>query len=248
MPKLSEDQSLLETAYERTQKFNPIVGWLHSRRYKHILGIVDRVARARPGHKIRIVEIGCAHAKLFSVLQPRFDIEYVGVDINPEFIATAEQRYRSFENFRVVLGGAEQQIDLMRGADLVVALETLEHIPEHVVVRILEAVSAARPRSFVCSVPVEIGPSLWLKNVGSFLLGYMRHTEYSWRETFWAGLYQLDKLPPHGTGHKGFDWRWLAQTIRHNLRIAEIRNLPVRWLPSIVSTSVFFVAEPRDVP
>jgi hypothetical protein len=130
-------------------------------------------------------------------------------------------------------------------ADIVVALETFEHIPEHDVVRIVEAVAAAMPKLFVCSVPVEIGPAIWLKNVGSLVTGYMRHKEYSWPETFWAGLYQLDKLPPHATGHKGFDWRWLAQTIRHNMKIKETRMFPFGMLPAAVAFSVFMIAEPR---
>jgi hypothetical protein len=134
----------------------------------------------------------------------------------------------------------------LKRADIVVALETFEHIPEHDVVRIIEAIAASKPRFFVCSVPVEIGPAIWLKNVGSLVTGYMRHKEYSWPETFWAGLYQLDKLPPHGTGHKGFDWRWLAQTIRHNMKIKDIRKFPFSILPAAVAFSVFMVAEPRD--
>jgi hypothetical protein len=124
-------------------------------------------------------------------------------------------------------------------------LEALEHIPEHAVVRIVEQVAVARPHLFVCSVPVEIGPSIWFKNVGSLLMGYSRHREYTWNETFWAGLGKLDKLPPHGLGHKGFDWRWLAQTVRHSHRITRMRTFPFDALPASVSTSVFFVAEPR---
>jgi hypothetical protein len=135
---------------------------------------------------------------------------------------------------------------MLQRADVLVALETLEHIPEHDVVRIIEAAAAMRPTLFVCSVPVEIGPAIWLKNVGSLVMGYTRHKEYLWRETFWAGLYQLDKMPPHSTGHKGFDWRWLAQTIRHNMKVTEIRKLPARMLPAAVAFSVLLVAEPRE--
>jgi hypothetical protein len=131
-------------------------------------------------------------------------------------------------------------------ADVLVAMETCEHIPEHDVVRIIEAVAAARPAVFVCSVPVEIGPSIWLKNVGSLVTGYMRHREYRWAETFWAGFYQLDRLPPHDTGHKGFDWRWLAQTIRHNMRVVEVRRFPFGFLPAAIAFSVFMIAEPRQ--
>ncbi len=145
----------------------------------------------------------------------------------------------------MVHGAAEEQPDLLHGADIIVALETLEHIPEPTVVRLIELVAAAHPQLFVSSVPVEIGPAVWLKNVGSLLTGYSRHRDYRWSETFWAGLYQLDRLPPHHLDHRGFDWRWLEQTIRHNMRIVETRRFPFQWLPAALSFSVFFVAEPR---
>jgi Methyltransferase domain len=151
------------------------------------------------------VEIGCAHAKLFSLLNERFEIDYTGIEIDPVFVDTAQSRYGNNMNFRVVLDSAVNALPHMTNADIVIAFETLEHIPEHEVVRITEAVASARPKLFVCSVPVEIGPAVWLKNVGSLLTGY--HTEYRWRETCWAGLYRLDRLPPHATDHKGFGWR-----------------------------------------
>jgi hypothetical protein len=146
----------------------------------------------------------------------------------------------------VVHDSAKNAFSDFEHADIIVALETFEHVPEHDAVRIIEAIAAAKPKIFVCSVPVEIGPAIWLKNVGSFITGYMRHREYRWSETFWAGLYQLDKLPAHGVGHKGFDWRWLAQTIRHNMKIKEIRRFPFNMLPAAVAFSVFMVAEPRE--
>jgi len=238
-------QNAAETEYERNQRFNFLVSWLHSLRYKNMLTLFRSVARKTEGKSIKVVEIGCAHAKLFSILNERFDIDYTGIEVNPLFAEIAQTRYGSNPNFRVIQESAANVLSHMQGADILVALETFEHIPEHEVVRIIEAIATAQPKLFVCSVPVEIGPSVWLKNVGSLITGYMRHTEYRWAETFWAGLYQLDRLPPHGTGHKGFDWRWLAQTIRHNMTILEIRKFPLGFLPAAFAFSVFMVAEPR---
>lgn len=204
------------------------------------------LAQKTEGKRIKVVDIGCAHAKLFSILNKRFEIDYTGIEINSDFVETARSRYAHNPNFRVIHDSAENALAHLTNIDILVALETFEHIPEHVVVRITEAIAAAQPDLFVCSVPVEIGPAIWLKNVGSFVTGYMRHKEYRWAETFWAGLYQLDKLPPHGTGHKGFDWRWLAQTIRHNMKIIKIRKFPFLFLPAAFAFSVFMVAEPRN--
>lgn len=235
-----------ETEYETKQRFNFLVSYLHSFRYRNILALFSAAAREAGAKPIKVVEIGCAHAKLFSILNEQFDIDYTGIEINSEFVGAARSRYAHNPNFRVVHDSALNALANLKGADIVVALETCEHIPEHDVVRIIEAVAAARPRRFVCSVPVEIGPAIWLKNVGSLVTGYVRHKDYRWSETFWAGLYQLDRLPPHDTGHKGFDWRWLAQTIRHNMKIKEIRRFPFSILPAAIAFSVFIIAEPRE--
>lgn len=235
-----------ETQYEKNQRFNALVAWLHSYRYQHILRVFNELSTSTNENPIRVVEIGCAHAKLFSLLNDKFKIDYTGIEINSNFVKTAGERYQTQPNFRIIQDKAENQLNKMADVDIVVALETLEHIPEHIVVRIVEEIAKIKPKFFVCSVPVEIGPAIWFKNLGSLLSGYMRHKEYTWKETFWAGLGELDKLPPHGITHKGFDWRWLAQTIRHNLKIREIRKFPFGLLPAGLSTSVFFVAESRQ--
>jgi len=234
-----------ETQYERNQRFNALVAWLHSFRYRNILGVFRAIARQTGARSIKVVEVGCAHAKLFSLLHEHFKIDYTGIEKKAEFVAMARARYGHFPNFQVVHASATDVIPQMEGADVIVVLETFEHIAEHDVVRLVEAIAVARPALLVCSVPVEVGPAVWLKNVGSLLNGYMRHKEYRWVETFWAGLYQLDRLPPHGTGHIGFDWRWLAQTIRHNLKIREIRRFPIGFFPAAFAFSVFMIAEPR---
>jgi len=234
-----------ETEYEKNQRFNALVSWLHSYRYKNILRVFDEFSASTNRKPIQVVEIGCAHAKLYALLNDKFRINYTGIELNETFVKTAEERYQSQSNFKIIHGSAEGQLNKIADVDIVVALETLEHIPEHVVVRIVEKTAKIKPKLFICSVPVEIGPAIWFKNLGSLVTGYMRHTEYTWKETFWAGLGKLDKLPPHGTGHKGFDWRWLAQTIRHNMCIREIRKFPFSLFPAGLSTSVFVIAEPR---
>jgi hypothetical protein len=234
-----------ETMYEKNQKFNRVVSWLHSYRYKNIINVFESFLHDHGDNKIKVVDIGCAHAKLFSVLNDRFNVDYIGIEPYEVFAAAAEKRYQNKPNFIIIQDSVEKHIECLDNADVIVALETMEHITERKVVRIIEKISEIKPKIFVCSVPVEIGPAIWLKNIGSWMTGYLRHKEYTWSETFWAGLGQLDKLPPHEIGHKGFDWRWLAQTIRHNMEIVETRKFPLGFLPASFSTSVFFITIPR---
>ncbi len=237
-----------ETTYEKTQRFNAITRWLHSFRYRNILRIFSELAGQIPDRPIRVLELGAATGKLYSVLDERFKIDYTGVELDQAFYDTAVARYGERKNFRIHHRSAAE--DSLYGEvvkpDIVVAMETCEHIPERDSIRIIEHVSALSPRMFVCSVPVEVGPSIWIKNVGSFLMGYRRHKSYRWAETFWAGLYMLDHVPPHRTGHRGFDWRWLAQSVRHFMRIREIRKNPFQWVPNMFAMSVMIIAVPRE--
>jgi SAM-dependent methyltransferase len=210
-----------QTYYEKNQNFNPLVSYLHNIRYKYLIELFDHFQILNPNKEINIVDIGCAHGKVFGLLNKRYKINYLGIELNQEFAEMAKSRYGQERNFRIINDSIENHYSELKNTDFIISLETLEHIPEHVVVRLIEQIAIANPKYFVCSVPNEVGPIVWIKNVGSLLMGYMRHTEYKWSETLYAGLYQLDKIETHSTGHKGFDWRWLAQTIRHNRKITK---------------------------
>ncbi len=235
------------TSYERKQSFNPVISWLHSFRYRQILEVFDRLAAEIGDRPIRVVEVGAAYGKLFEVVGAHHALDFTGIEMQTLRVEEARTRHGHLPNFRIRQGSAADPA-MWEGIvepDIVVALETLEHIPERDVVRVIEHIAALGPRRFVCSVPVEVGPALWCKNVGSWAVGYVRHKEYLWSETFWGGLYRLDRLPPHSIGHRGFDWRWLAHTIRHYFAITAIHRFPSPLLPTALSTSVFIEATSR---
>ena len=232
--------------YEETQDFNFVTRFLHKSRYKYLLDLVETIAAERGGKTIKIVDVGCGTAKVFSVLDAKFDIDYLGIELNKEFCDLAEKRYGERPNFRIICDSIMEHLGEFEGADLVVSLECLEHIPERFVVRIIEAVADADVPRFYCTVPNEVGPAILIKNVGSFLMGYIRHREYAWRETLAASVYNLDKVGLHGTGHKGFDWRWLAQTVRHNMKIDTITTSPHWIVPRSFSPSIGFVCTHRE--
>lgn len=229
----------MDTAYERNQHANAVTSWLHSFRYRNAVSVMENFGPAK------VLEIGCGLTKLFEVFNNRFEIDYTGIDLDAEHIAIANSRNGHNKNFRALAGDAVAVLDSVERPDIVFALETLEHLPGNDSVKVVDKVAAMRPKLFICSVPVEIGPAIWFKNVGSWISGYPRHASYTWSETFWAGLYNYDRVGEHLTGHRGFDWRWLAQTIRNKMRIREIRKFPLGFMPAALSTSVFMVCEPR---
>lgn len=233
--------------YEANQHHNQLNSWLHGFRYRALMR--SAAALARPGERLRVLEIGCAYGKAFGLLDRTFAVDYAGVDAHPGFVTEARRRFGSRPNFQIhegdALGFLRAEGAALGPVDLVFALETFEHLRAEEAPALLGEIAALKPRLFAASVPVEIGPAVAFKNVGSALTGYSRHHEYSWRDTFWASLYRLDKVAPHAQGHKGFDWRNLKREIGSAMRIERVERFPVRWLPSALAASVYITATPR---
>ncbi len=232
-------------SYEKLQNFNAITRLLHANRYRILKRIAGGLAPA-DGETLRVLDIGCGPATAFPALTAlRDDVDYTGIDIRQDFCDLATSRYGDAPNFRVHCTSIADRLDLLDRCDLILALESFEHIPEPTVVRVVEAIGASDFQALYVTVPNEIGPAIALKNIASLLMGYVRHREYTWAETFHAARYDLDRVGPHGVGHKGFDWRWLAQTLRQNVKIVRRFTSPVQIVPTAVSPSVGFLCEKR---
>ncbi|AUC13292.1 methyltransferase (plasmid) [Rhizobium sp. Y9] len=233
------------TTYEKTQNFNWLTRFLHAGRYRKLLQVLETVQTDVGNRKVRILDIGCGPGTSVGHILEKFDVDYIGIDHDPIFINAARDRYGKYKNCRFIVGDAtDESLYETIEADIVIALETLEHIHFNRTVRVIEHVCAiVRPRIFLVTVPVEVGPAVWIKNWGSALMGYDRQSG-NLKETFWAGLYRLDRVPAHYMSHQGFDWRCLAQLIRVNAPLREIRSLPFSFVPRVLSPNVALIAEP----
>ncbi len=227
--------------YEEDQGFNLITRILHRTRYRNLEQLLLKLSN-KSKNTIRIVDVGAGPAKVFEIASNLgIKFEYLGIELRKDFCELATERYSSCDNFEIICDSIENQFDKFDGADIIVGLESFEHIPESIVVRTIEAISVARFKYLYITVPNEVGLAILIKNVGSFLMGYKRYKEYEWRETLAASIYELDKVKRHGTKHIGFDWRWLAQTLRQNVKIVRKTTSPLEIIPKFVSPSIGFV-------
>jgi SAM-dependent methyltransferase len=219
--------------------------FFHQFRFDHATRIIASVA-AELDRPVRVLELGCAHGELYRWASYLCQLEYLGIDRNPNFVEKARELYGNRPGFCVRQGLVQEHPGLDFAPDVVLGLEVLEHLPEPDVGPLLARLAALpTARRYVFSVPVEVGPAIAVKNMGSALMGYVRHREYTWKETLWAATYRLDKLPAHGIDHKGFDWRWLRATIRQHFRLLETRCWPHSWIPACIAPNVMFVCEHR---
>ena len=230
--------------YENLQSFNKITTFLHKTRYRNLVKVAGGLT-PRHGARLQVVDIGCGVGKAYAELDRHCPIDYHGIELGREFVDLARGRYGDRANFSILCGSIADHLDALDTADLIIGLESFEHIPEDIVVRVVERIGRADFQRLYVTVPNEIGPAIAVKNIGSFMMGYQRYKEYAWRETLHATLYNLDKVGLHDTGHKGFDWRWLAQTLRHNCEIIETFTSPLQLVPRAVSPSIGFLCARR---
>jgi len=239
--------------HEKNENANRINRFLHSRRY----GFVKNWLRDHYGRKtVRILEIGVGYGRLFEELNDCLKIDYTGVELLEDFYIEANGRLGKFKNCRL-LGGSildsELQSRLEADYDVVIALETFEHIQARDVSAALGYIrNRLRCSYFLSSVPVELGCTILIKNLGSMILHYGRYREYTFKETLNAALCRLHKVSPHGSereypGHKGFDWRFYRYLLNQDFTILNQNNLPYQWLPANLSTNIMFVAQPRKL-
>lgn len=230
-------------ALEERHRYNFITRFFHAMRFKRVVHYVRTMEKSL-GRPPVVMDIGCGPGNVFFALNEAAHVRYVGVELNAAKVEKGNAALAGYENAIILnrdasVSGLFEEVE----PDIVIALESFEHIPPASVEKIIDTVSGYQGLSlFICSVPVEIGPAIWIKNAGSALIGYKRHREYSWAETFWAGLYRLDKLPAHDLRHKGFDWRWLSNALRRKLKVVKVHTSPWDIIPAAFSPSILFVS------
>jgi SAM-dependent methyltransferase len=87
-------------------------------------GLVNRYVTPQPGD--RILDLGCGPGELLSYLPD--SVSYTGVDISPQYIAAARQRFRGRGEFEV--GDASRYVASTRRFDRVVVFGVLHHLDD----------------------------------------------------------------------------------------------------------------------
>ena len=233
-------------SYVKFTGFNFITRYLHGTRHRNLEKLIVHASKEKKG-KLKIVDVGCGPAIAYEVIKKLgIDFEYCGIELGEDFYNKAYESFNQFENFEIIHDSIENQFEKFTDADIIICLESCEHIPEWLVVRTIEAISKSPFMYLYVTVPNEVGPAIFIKNIGSALMGYKRYKEYEWRETFYASIYNLDKVRRHDLGHIGFDWRWLAHTLRQNTTIIKKTSSPFNFIPKFISPSIGFICVKTD--
>lgn len=218
----------------------------HGGRYQKTL---DLAADVRAGVAI---DVGCGDGMLLRRAYDRgIARSGYGVDIDPEMRRSAAARFPGTDLFRFIAPDQLAASVPAHSCDLGICTETLEHVPD--ALQVLDAlIRAVRPGGrVIVTVPIEVGPSLFGKQLGRFMAGLRRpygYEKYSLRELVSAGLFWNPRTfySSHADGydgpraHKGFDYRELESAIRARMEIERTVFSPLPITGPLLNSTVMW--------
>src|SRR3954468_9715385 len=262
-PDVTTSSQLLEQGhYARKQLFskNAIIAWSHRRRF----ALARELASAAAGGAL--LDYGCGDGTFIALAHDLFR-ETIGTDVDLEQLRDCERRLGAAPDVR--FSSIEELHDRSHSAhyDAVVCMEVLEHCPSDVQPRVLADLERlVRPHGVVViSVPIEIGPTLALKQAVRAMAAATGLTEYQTRERYRISEFmrmllaregsQIERLATisinaHGDtvrshGHKGFNWRLLARLIDNVFVVERRLYSPVPLTGPWLNSQVWFVCRKR---
>jgi 2-polyprenyl-3-methyl-5-hydroxy-6-metoxy-1,4-benzoquinol methylase len=254
-------QLLEQGHYARKQIFsrNAIVAWSHRRRF----ALARELASAAAGGAL--LDYGCGDGTFIALAHDQFR-ETTGTDVDVEQLRDCSRRLSAVEDVRFAAIDELSDDGFTGYFDAVMCMEVLEHCPVDVQPTVLaDLARLVRPHGIVViSVPIEIGPTLALKQAvraaaASGLVEYRSRERYRISE-FMRMLLARDtsqierratiSINAHGDtvryhGHKGFNWRMLARVIERTFVVERRLYSPLPLTGSWLNSQVWFVCRKR---
>lgn len=193
-----------------------------------------------------VLELGCYDGKLLEHL-PQTPARYLGLDANWEGgLDLAAKRWADQSEFEFRFCAQPQDMALEDEVfDLVIAMETLEHVPPTMLDDYLANMARATSSYFLVTVPNEIGVVFAAKYLTKRALGG-DYGSYTAAEFYYAVMGQTEKVSR--VEHKGFNYRTLCRQIAEHFDILECSGHPLGVLPAWLNFGIGILATPKRSP
>ncbi len=229
----------------------PLLRFSHGARFKKARRLVT------PHAGKRLLDFGCGDGTFLAAVS----------DLFPRPCG-ADQDANQLAHCRILLPEGEfMEPGRVAGPfDVITCMEVFEHCLAEERHRLLDAFRGwlAQTGTLIISVPIEVGPSLAVKESVRTLAGLLgqndyRHKEkYHWKELLtqftaraetkitrpiWKAGPTESPRPYHG--HKGFNWMAFQKEIEQRFRVQSVEFSPVPALGKWLNSQAWFVCRPR---
>ncbi len=254
----STNKDILKSgSYATKQIFSScnILRWSHQARFKKGLSIVSRF------NAKSILDYGCGDGTFLYFVDKLFNFK-VGMEIDPTHLTNLKKRFEALPGYNFIPISEKQNTAF----DIVTCFEVLEHCSDEAIENVLQILkrNCAQNGHVVISVPKETGLTMIGKQLVRRILAFRKMGTYEYTE--WYSVKDFIKMffamestqikrnfyeisLPNAKyitcGHKGFNWKALAQKISTHLEIEKIDFSP-KLLPfGLVASQVWFICRPK---
>jgi SAM-dependent methyltransferase len=241
-------------AYARKQLFggNIFLSWSHRARFRFAMGFV-RKAKPR-----ELLDYGCGDGT-FLCLIGRRGWRLVGCDADLNQLEQCKRRFPEGIEFFP----AEE---ISGSFDMVTCMEVLEHCTakqRFEIYRRIRGATCGNAR-ILFSVPIEIGPTLFFKQLIRLFLAMAKFGDYEHRETYSPGEFvkmffagrrtaivrPLYRSEANGKvnewhGHKGFNWKALEDELASEFFLERVYFTPNGFSFGLLSSQAWFLCRKR---
>jgi len=248
-----------EGNYAKKQIFckNQIIAWSHSSRFQTTQRLLKKYADSNS----KLLDYGCGDGTFLGKVSNLFP-EAVGTDISPQHITDCQKRFSGVPQVSFCLIDDLDSEQYRSYFDIAVCMEVLEHCVSDSVEKVISNLKRLVKSDgiILISVPIEIGPSLLIKQITRSVAGWLRqgdydksiepHTRIEFLKMVFATKSTSIERPTYGDnfryhGHKGFNWRSLRYELGKKIEIEQTFFSPLGSLGGFVSSQVFMICRNR---
>lgn len=216
--------------------------YFHFARFKWCIDQINKIGASTES----VLELGCFDGKLIDFMSEK-PSQYIGFDANWEGgLDLAKQKFKDHKNFSFLEANTPQEMILKddQKFSLAVSMETLEHIPPHLVDGYLKKIADHLDEKgyFLITIPNEKGIIFLLKWLTKKLL-IGDTTNYSFSEVINATLGKMELVSRNE--HKGFDYEKLIKDVQKYFDIIKISGHPFSFLPPSICFGIGVIAKKK---
>ena len=190
-----------------------------------------------------VFELGCFDGKLIDWL-PEREFRYVGMDANWDGgLDIAWEKYADHPEYEFIESSTPEELPDKEKFDISVSMETLEHVNPAQLDAFLQRLANLTGQYCFVTVPNEIGPVFFAKNIVKMFMGSSRN--YSFKEFFYHCLGRTDCVSNPKGGHKGFSYLQFIREFKEHFELVKTVGIPNSILPPYLNFGVGLIGRPK---
>ena len=188
-----------------------------------------------------ILELGCYDGKVIDYL-PKKPMSYLGLDAGWEGgLDIARRKYDGYE-FKKCTTPTEMEF-ITNGVlyDISICMETLEHLPPHMMDEYLSELKRVTRRFIFITIPNEIGIIFLTKMIVKKIIFLDSISDYSTKEIVYQTIGLTRRVSRNQ--HKGFNYHECISSISKHFNIIDISGIPMPYIPLLLNFNIGIIGE-----